>query len=191
MTMSIFDIVKERPLPGMTDAQIAEPVRCPMCSSTNTHKLCVEIRTQHYFRYTDCLDCEQKFTRHEVQRAVLLHDRGRVVSGLWNVWFTRRVDGQEVVLAGMPSCMESFVYHCARCDGPVKRLHLKLDKDEPVEGGILSGRFEDGRFTPHYRTRYDCESCKHGDLVLRNYWYPGDPLQPIPEATLSTPSGEG
>jgi hypothetical protein len=180
MTMDLFEIVRERPTVELPDGR----PRCPFggchypfgAAGPEVEKpkkpiLGTEWRGSHQTVYCRCPCCERKFERHVVGT---------------NVWYTFTQDGRSVVVNGMPSCHESYVYHCAKCDGPVSRQYHQFDKDEPFpkpepdENGIaisvLIDRIVDGKWVPEYRIKYACEACGHGGYTDTAHWSP--PVQP-------------
>ncbi len=159
--MELLEIVQERQM------KESEPA-CPYCGSTDlldhgTSTTLVgyigDVDPNHQWTEMKCKGCKVGFTREEK-------------SG--NVWYT---DAENVVLMGIPTCFESYIYHCVVCGGPVKRKYKALDGGDlptfDVTGGrkaqILSTKIEAGKSVNQYRVFYICDDCGHGGEVDNDY----------------------
>ena len=189
--MDLFEIVRERPSFEQADARPTCPFigcRYPFGADLKDTSKILETSHQGHHKTQLCLCgcCGRRFSRHSV-----------TIHGISNVWYTAsrydvwifggkhnaKPESHVAVMYGMPSCYESYVYHCAKCDGPVSRQYHQLDKDEPfpepkpdengiVIGVIISTIARDGTVTRRYRTKYACEECGHGGYTDRDYWFP-------------------
>lgn len=167
----LFDLVIERPDPRLD----WKAPCCPYCRCTtlevlgHTSTLLGYIGNDpdrdpnhHWYEYK-CTQCKKVFTLERKDR---------------NVWYTEKIGEQEHrVLAGIPSCFESYVYHCAHCvHGYVRRQHTEKDGVTPARS--LGWSAKDGK---NYRTFYTCGSC--GDRIeLEHYdnWFHGCDQPPKP-----------
>jgi hypothetical protein len=114
---AFFALVRDRPDPGLS----VLTARCPACDSDDLLRLVTHTRTplpcdeldeltpddpnHHWFRLR-CTACAREL--------LLEQCRG-------NAWVVRYEYGCRVLMAGVPSCHEDYVYTCRRCGGPVHR----------------------------------------------------------------------
>ncbi len=114
---AFFALVRDRPDPGLS----VLTARCPACDSDDLLRLVTHTRTplpcdeldeltpddpnHHWFRLR-CTACAREL--------LLEQCRG-------NAWVVRHEYGRRVLMAGVPSCHEDYVYTCRRCSGPVHR----------------------------------------------------------------------
>lgn len=84
-----------------------------------------------------------------------------------NVWFTQgERDG--VVIAGVASCFESYVYPCT-CGGQIKRRYTNLGgTGHPSALGTRWDEQEE-KWIKDYRTFYQCASCGYDEEVQSDY----------------------
>jgi len=180
----LFSLVRERPnrnLPWY------EPARCPLCGAEGQVRQIDHIETlvgslgdsdpNHHWRTCHCGACDGKFT---------VEHKGGTKKVPANVWYTRRLDGESHLLEGIPSCFESYVYHCAHCDGHVRRRYTQLDGKTAALG---LGWSQAGGYD--YRTFYACDKCgqeielpAHADRWsphMNNDPAPPSPPQPAPQ----------
>lgn len=146
-----LSLVRERPL----DERPSENPTCPFCRGRHLDRLdsrttllgggdrTIDGDPNHVWTTFRCHDCFQQFVRE-------------TKSG--NTWYTR--DGR--VLRGLPSCFESYIYHCATCGGDVMRRNV--DKDG-VEVMYLITDNVNGRPVRRYRTLYACAGC-HAEVEV-------------------------
>jgi DNA-directed RNA polymerase subunit RPC12/RpoP len=150
--MQLTDLVKERPL----DEKPGDPARCPECGSKELYDLggrstllgwSGPVNPNHRWHKFDCRACKLSFTRE--------------VKGN-NVWYTKQIGegghhGIALVIKGMPSCFELYIYTCTKCGSRVQRTRTKMDGITPTE--VLSTRLVDGKTVREYRTFYACGGC--------------------------------
>jgi hypothetical protein len=114
---AFFALVRDRPDPGLSVLTAG----CPACDSDDPPRLVTHTRTplpcddldeltpadpnHHWFRLR-CPACAREL--------LLEQCRG-------NAWLVRHEHGYRVLVAGVPSCHEDYVYTCRRCGGPVHR----------------------------------------------------------------------
>ena len=113
---AFFSLVRDRPDPGLS----VLTARCTACDSAdlciNTHARtslpCDEVDeltpndpNHHWFRLR-CTGCAGELRLEQC--------RG-------NAWIVREEVGRRVLVAGVPSCHEDYVYTCRWCGGPVHR----------------------------------------------------------------------
>lgn len=114
---AFFALVRDRPDPGLS----VLTARCTACGSADLLRIVAHARTSlpcdevdeltpndpnhHWFRLR-CTGCAGEL--------LLEQCRG-------NAWVVRHEDGRRVLVAGVPSCHEDYVYTCRRCGGPVHR----------------------------------------------------------------------
>lgn len=165
--MDLFDIVKERPI----TEQVKDAASCPRCRSSEVTLGQESISMDHHRRELLCQACGFMAIREWVV------DRFR---GTENVWYTMGM----VILRGLPSCYERFVYACIKCDGAIAGKKFAKDSDELVEfcsvqiGGPKNGE-------KNYRNVYRCDGCGHGGETIHDHWWPGqtnEPPKPMPRA---------
>ena len=160
--MDLLSIVSERPIKESVPA-------CPSCSSTELTSYGSSTtllgypsgspNPNHCWTTMKCDNCHLEFTREEK------YD---------NVWYTNK---KNIILKGIPSCFESYVYHCIECGGHVRREYKGLDGNALPSFGpdekrmeILSTKIEAGKSVKQYRTFYYCEKCHHGGEVVDDYY---------------------
>lgn len=152
--MNLFDIIKERPLAEDPEGDGS----CPYCGSTETELLGEEttllgwtgsVNPNHRRQTRSCKGCSRGFTRE--------------IRGV-NVWYTEH---PRVILRGVPSCFEDYVYTCIKCGAAVRRDHFDL-QGNPAK--FLSSRLVGDEWVRGYTTRYACTQCGHGGETAEDYW---------------------
>jgi hypothetical protein len=114
---AFFALVRDRPDPGLS----VLTARCRACDSADLLRIVAHARTSlpcdevdeltpndpnhHWFRLR-CTGCAGEL--------LLEQCRG-------NAWIVREEVGRRLLVAGVPSCHEDYVYTCRRCGGPVYR----------------------------------------------------------------------
>lgn len=158
MTLSILDIVKERPLTEGPD----DPAHCPYCDSTNVK---VRSRSSTLVGYTGPVNTNHQWHESECERCETLYVRE--IKGL-NVWYTPHRDHRKPqVLKGIPTCFEDYQYTCAKCSGPVLRTYRDL-RGNPTQS-LCTNRV-DGKDVREYTVHYNCTQCGHGGEVDQDYY---------------------
>jgi glutaredoxin len=184
----LFSLVKERPDPSLH----WDRPSCPYCNAAKTH---LESRghcetllggigdhdPNHHWYYYRCKACERTFVLERKND---------------NVWYTgsfeetvyKGQDGKEIsiaehghcpeILKGIPTCFESYAYHCAHCGGRVTRHYTA--KDGYTKCTCLSSRFVDGKHIRDYRIFFACDSCARQVEMEWDHWGPhmDEPLKP-------------
>lgn len=168
--MDLLDIVRERPIAE----KATDPVRCPFRGCPGEFEpIVTEERAGHITKTCRCDRCGV-FTRHETRD---------------NVWYAAEMDRRPVVQLGIPSCCGGrFIYHCAKCNGPVSAQTHEAKRDVPIEAEknedgieiaiVTATIHEDGTVTKNYRVRYACEACGHGGYTTEDHWFPPRPPRP-------------
>jgi len=153
----LFKIVADRP----TDDEPTDAA-CPCCRSesvrqegeTSTSVGCFPGEDPNHHRVQCwCEKCGQSFTKEWKYK---------------NVWYT---SGGKV-LRGMPSCFESYVYRCLKCDGDVRREYTELDGETKAVNLMAVNEGKRGRqkWVRKYRTFYSCSGCGKRTEVEDEYW---------------------
>lgn len=146
---SIYDAVTDRPIPA------DEPFACPKCSSTDVHRegkwttlVGGPAGVNHEWSGCTCRACGLEFCFEE---------------RVGNAWYTagrHHHDGPRVLLRGVPSCFEPYVYHCARCPaGLVYREYRRLDTGEIVTTIGYTIRADGQAYDRDHRIVFVCEGC--------------------------------
>jgi len=143
---NIFQIVKEVPERFGIRRICLYGCKDPSIHTPETHTA-----TDHVTELSVCRSCGNRFKRHR---------------RLANIWYT---DFEGIVLAGMPSCFENFIYHCLKCDGPVHRVYREMDGKTPVDSLSFSIRGVTD-IKRYQRTFYECQSCGHGGETEKDHW---------------------
>lgn len=148
--MELLEIIPNKP-----EAKQESP-SCPFCKSERI-KIGVSYATavggrwekngdendpNHYTRACDCFGCDQEFY-WEFKRAKQ-----------WYSTFTGHV------IQGVHGCFEHCTYPCNKCVGKVERKYTDMDGVSEVTG--LASSVINGVWTKHYRTFWNCDTCKQG-----------------------------
>ena len=155
MSYQLLDIIAVSPL----NEKPSDQCTCIVCKSKNVRtsgKMStllaggsgIDDDPNHTWEGVTCSSCHIKVTRE-------------TKSG--NVWYTK----DRVVLAGVPSCYETYVYPC-KCGGKITRTYTDLEGSNTVRG--LSMVWKDGGYVPQYRIFYECDSCNIKIEVNRDSW---------------------
>lgn len=148
--MKIIDLVANEPLPPLETND--QPGFCPYCGSKKinqggTTSICVGSLgywdVNHRWNKIICGDCGKTCIRERKTN---------------NEWYT----ADSVVLAGLPTCFDSYVYKC-KCGGVITRKYFKLDSDEDARslGSINLGN---GVWQKQYRTVFVCDKCGQHEM---------------------------
>jgi hypothetical protein len=156
---TFLSFVKERPNP---DLKIDEYI-CPYCLSSDVETKGSsatlvggrkEDDVNHVWTKCSCKSCWNSFV-HEHR-----HN---------NVWYT----SQGKILAGIPSCFESYIYTCSSCGGNVHRHYRELDGITKTNGFLKTAYDENDIWTKYYKVFFECENCKKSAESSIEYWYDG------------------
>jgi uncharacterized protein with PIN domain len=117
---------------------------CPYCNSDNV-KINSHSQTlvggdpdpNHHTIHATCLSCNKDFWK-EYQHA--------------NVWYSEPLGEEKLLLKGLPSCFEDWVYTC-ECGGHIRRSHKEMDG--VTEAKILTL----GGIGKTFRVFWTCDSC--------------------------------
>jgi DNA-directed RNA polymerase subunit RPC12/RpoP len=130
---------------------------CPFCNSTDLQSGSMRStlvgggpNVNHVWIDTTCRDCHKSFT---------IESKGG------NTWVTGD-DG--LILQGIPSCFESYIYTCSKCGGNVKRQNI--DDQGRITGGAW--KMEGGKAVKMFKTIFKCESCHEEVESEQEHYYP-------------------
>jgi hypothetical protein len=119
MYNNFLDLVKERPDPTLT----LDNKKCPFCDSSNIketdHSMTLvggDRDYNHHWRNHVCNACNKEFI---IEHKLDFADKNP------NIWYVDRITHK--VLKGIPSCFESYIYTCSKCNGAVHRIYTALD----------------------------------------------------------------
>jgi len=133
-----LEIVKERPDKSL------EKNKCPFCgekvnsSGTETTLVGGPAGVNHEWTSCECPDCGKSYTFE---------------SKSLNNWITQ----DSKVMFGIPTCFETYIYTCSKCDGTVKQKNVDRETGAPVT--CLSFKLVDGYYVNQYTTIFYCEDC--------------------------------
>jgi predicted RNA-binding Zn-ribbon protein involved in translation (DUF1610 family) len=151
-----IEIVKERPNKKLKSH------KCPFCGKKGVQNFGTTTTLvggdNHTWTTCRCNKCGEEYT---------FETKGK------NKWVTQN----RKVKFGIPTCFESYIYTCNKCDGEVHREYLKLDSDEPVK--YLSTVLEDGKYVNKYRTIFKCKDCEQQVQSENDYFYPESRIKAI------------
>jgi hypothetical protein len=116
----------------------------------------------HHWDGCLCIECHKSWT---------MEWKGEEKLKGYNVW---HVDSNNHVIAGIPSCFESYVYTCSECGGDVKR-HF-FDKDTRNTAKCLSQKIGGERY---YDIYFICEDCKVEEKCSNDHYIFYNPHKPI------------
>jgi hypothetical protein len=151
----LFSLVTQRPL----NISKLEEVKCPYCKSpksTEGHSRSTllgragSIDPNHYWHEKTCNECRKFYIVEKKEH---------------NIWIT---DRQHKVLAGLPSCFESYIYECKLCGGEVHRHYTSLEGKPTTALGW--NYLETGEPQKLFRTFFECQSC-HTKIETKNDYY--------------------
>lgn len=176
--MELFDIIKNRPM-EYTSAL----TECVFCNSKNlTAKSTITTLvggpkgTNHEWHPYQCNDCNQSFTLEEKSlnswitktEKVLLSPSEMIDSAIDNGIPFPIKKNITIILEGVASCFEDYIYQCVKCDGEVTRKYIDKKTNKPSL--VLGKDLKTGEKS--YITLYTCDKCGHGGETEEDYYCP-------------------
>ena len=175
----LLDLVTERPEERYT---LNDLPHCPHCGSGVAQDMATVTTLLVGVIGIDIVKHPEQDPNHKWRSVVCKECGGSycIESTYANVWVTigldTPIDGQpeaesqkeRLVVRGLPSCMEDYVYHCAKCDGGlVRREYWQLYTDKPLEGSCLSVHHG----VKQYRPTFHCDKCDERVITPFEYCY--------------------
>ncbi len=158
-----LEIVTQRP------EHLSKSAICPYCNKTATETgseqtLVGDDKYNHFWIRCHCSSCARDFS--------IEHKGG-------NVWI---VSDHKKVLKGIPTCWETYVYTCGKCNGDVYRRHVDKVSHQPLNSVVTVIGDDEQNWVAEFK----CDQCGVAAYSENEYYYSESVLEYLAKRIKST-----